>query len=211
MIPKAAIPLLPVLWLEAGSVLPELPRHYFAGQIEQESCVTLTHPKCWNPRSELRTAREHGIGLGQTTIAYRADGSVRFDNFAELRRAHRELADYRGERMYDPKLQMRALLLMDRDGYRVGEFARNQLERAAMTFVVYNSGKAGLIQDRQLCRETPGCDPSRWFGNIERQSLKSRVRAPGYGKSFFEISREYPKNIITVRAPRYLETSHAAR
>jgi membrane-bound lytic murein transglycosylase MltF len=113
--------------------------------------------------------------------------------------------------MYDPRLQLRALLLMDRDGYRVASFARDRRERAAMAFVVYNSGKAGLVQDRQLCREVPGCDPSRWFGHIEKNSLKARTRAAGYGKSFFEISREYPKNVIDVRAPRYLEASNAHR
>jgi hypothetical protein len=202
MIPKAALALVPLLWLEAASVLPEIPRHYFAGQVEQESCVTLTHPKCWNPRAELRTSREQGIGLGQVTRAWRADGSLRFDNFAELRRRFAELKDWQGERLYDPRLQMRAMLLMDRDGYRVATFAADGLNRAAMTFVVYNSGKTGLIQDRELCRAIAGCDASRWFGNIEKNSTKSRTRAAGYGRSFYEISREYPRKVLE-RAPKY--------
>jgi hypothetical protein len=206
MIPKAAIALLPLLWLEAAA-LPEIPRHFFAGQVEQESCISLTHPKCWNPRATLKTSREFGVGLGQTTIAYRADGSVRFDNFEESRRKFRELKDWQGDRIYDPRLQMRALVLMDRECHRVALFAKNGLNRAAMTFVCYNSGKAGLIQDRQLCRNVDGCDPSLWFGHIEKNSLKQRTRVAGYGKSFFEISREYPKNVIFIRAPKYMEAA----
>jgi hypothetical protein len=208
MIPKAALALVPILWIEVATILPELPPEYLAGQIEQESCVTVTHPKCWNPRAELKTSREQGIGLGQTTRAWRADGTLRFDNFEESRRKYRELKDWQGDRIYDPRLQMRAMLLMDRDGCRAAAFARDGLNLAAMCFVVYNSGKSGLLQDRQLCRNTPGCEPDLWFDNIERQSLKSRVRAAGYGKSFFEISREYPRKVIFERAPKYREIRH---
>jgi hypothetical protein len=203
VIPKAALALLPVLWLEAAAILPELPRWFFAGQVEQESCISLTHPKCWNPTAELKTSREYGFGLGQITTAYREDGSVRFNNFEESKRKYKELRDWQWERRFDPRMQLRAMLLMDRDGYRVAEFAADGLNRAAMTFVVYNSGKAGLIQDRQLCRNVTGCNPALWFGNIEHHSLKARTRAAGYGKSFFEISREYPRNVIYVRADKY--------
>lgn len=203
MIPKAAIALLPALWLEAAAILPELPRWFFAGQVEIESCITLTHPKCWNPHAELKTSRELGWGLGAITIAYNADGSVRFDNFEESKRKYKELRDWQWQQRFDPRMQLRAMLLMDRDGYRVAEFAADGLNRAAMTFVVYNSGKAGLIQDRQLCRNVAGCNPALWFGNIEHHSLKARTRAVGYGKSFFEISREYPRNVINVRADKY--------
>ena len=33
--------------------------------IEQESCLSLTHSKCWNSASRLKTEKEEGIGLGQ--------------------------------------------------------------------------------------------------------------------------------------------------
>ena len=203
MIPKAAAALVPVLWLEAAAILPEVPRHYFAGQVEQESCISLTHSKCWNPRAELKTEREYGFGLGQVTKVWRADGSVRFDNFEEARRKYRELKDWSWERRFDARLQLRAMLLMDRDCYRAAPFASDGLNRAAMLFVCYNSGKGGLLQDRQLCRNVEGCDPSRWFGHIENHSLKARTKVAGYGKSFFEISREYPKSVIYVRSPKY--------
>lgn len=207
MIPKAAVALLPLLVLEAAA-LPEIPVAMLAGQVHQETCASDTHPKCWNPRATLRTSREFGAGLAQTTIAWRSDGSVRFDNFAEARKKFRELKDWQGERIYDPRLQLRALVLMDRECYLAMPFAKDGLQRAAMTFACYNGGKQGVIQDRQLCRQLEGCDPSQWFGNIEKNSLKARAKVAGYGKSFFDISREYPRNIIYLHAPRYREAFH---
>ena len=63
-------------------------KHYFAGLIEHESCISLTHSKCWNPSAELRTAREQGVGVGQLTRAFNPDGSTRFDILSELKTKH---------------------------------------------------------------------------------------------------------------------------
>lgn len=143
------------------------------------------------------------MGLGQTTIAWRADGSVRFDNFSELRRRFADLKDWQGERIYDPQLQLLALVHLDHDCYEAAPFAADGLNRAAMMFNCYNGGKIGLLQDRSLCAQVPGCNPALWFGNIEQHSLKARTKVAGYGRSFFEISREYPRNVMFVRAPKY--------
>lgn len=204
MIPKAASALLPLLWLEVCATFPafEAPA-VFAGQIEAESCITATHPKCWNPSAELKTSREYGFGLGQITKAYRADGSVRFDNFVEAKRKYRELKDWTWETRLDPRYQMRAMILMDKECFRVVPFAKDGLNRAAMMLVCYNSGLGGILQDRQLCRQEAGCDPDTWFNNIEKHSLKSRIKVQGYGKSFFDISREYPRKVLFVKAPNY--------
>lgn len=36
---------------------------YFYSLIEQESCITLTHSKCWNEKSQLKNSREQGSGV----------------------------------------------------------------------------------------------------------------------------------------------------
>lgn len=38
---------------------------YLAGLAEQESCLSLTHSKCWSPKSQLKTQREEGSGIFQ--------------------------------------------------------------------------------------------------------------------------------------------------
>jgi hypothetical protein len=204
VIPKAALALLPLLAAEAALLLPQVPPHYLAGQVEQESCLSLTHPKCWNVHAELKTSREYGFGLGQMTLAYRPDGSIRFNSFEESKRKFRELKDWTWENRFDARYQLRAMILMDREAFAIATWAKDGLNHAAMMFVIYNSGRGDLARDRQLCRQTPGCDPELWFDNIERQSVKSRLADHGYGKSFFAISREYPRQIIFTRAPRYL-------
>jgi membrane-bound lytic murein transglycosylase MltF len=78
------------------------------------------------------------------------------------------------------------------------------LDRLAMTLASYNGGRGGLTNDRRMCAASPGCDPSRWFGNVERTSRKAKTAAKGYGKSFFETNREYPRNILLLRRVRYL-------
>jgi len=38
------------------------------GLIEQETCYSLTHPRCWSSMAKLETSREYGFGLGQLTV-----------------------------------------------------------------------------------------------------------------------------------------------
>ena len=76
-------------------------------------------------------------------------------------------------------------------------------DATAMMFACYNGGAGGLKSDRLVCRNTRGCDPTRWWRNVELTSNKSRQAWQGYGKSAFEINREYPRLIFTVREPRY--------
>ena len=64
-IPVQASNHLPTLKKETDYYFPTLTfKHYFGGLIEQESCISLTHSKCWNPKSSLKTKREEGAGLG---------------------------------------------------------------------------------------------------------------------------------------------------
>lgn len=171
--------------------------HYIAAQVDQESG--------WKPRATLRTSRELGAGFGQFTKTFTADGRVRFDALGEMRAKHKaELAGWSWANPYDETMQLRALVLKNRDNWQAIRFAANDNEHTAMMLVAYNGGLGRVLSDRNLCRNTPGCDPARWWGNIEHTSLLAKTTVKGYGRSFFQINREYPQLIMRVRAPKYV-------
>ena len=197
-LPPLAYKHLPALILEQQAHWPDVPiRSVLAAQVEQETCPSLKSSKCWNPRTELKTSREYGFGLGQLTI------TSRFDNFVEARKLHSSLRDWKFEDRYDPARQLRTMILMNKSGYNRLSQVKSRVERLAMALSQYNGGFGGLSSDRRLCAQIEGCDPGKWFGNVELHSLKSKVASKGYGKSFFEINREYVRNIFYVRRVKY--------
>ena len=206
--PVAALALLPTLKAEQLRWWPDHPLpSTLGGQVEQETCPSLKHWMCWNPRAQLKTSREQGYGLGQITRTWRADSTQRFDSLAELRGQYpAALAGWRWDTpsLQDPTLQLRGLILMDLRNWRALSDVPAKGERLAMALVAYNGGLGGLASDRRVCAGTHGCDPARWWGHVEHTSLKSKTAVPGYGKPFFAINREYPRNIIHVRRVRYL-------
>lgn len=198
-LPAGAVKHLPVLVKEVNDHWPTAPdRALFAGQVEQETCPSLKHAKCWSPAAELRTDRERGFGLGQITKTHR------FDALAEMRAQYPQQLHGWGwdsPTLNDPKYQLRALVLMGRRNYeRITSAA--QADRMTMALVAYNGGLGGLASDRRVCAATKGCDPSRWWGHVERTSLKAKTAAKGYGLSFFQITRNYPV-LIAKRAEKY--------
>lgn len=200
-LPPGAVQHLPVLAAEIRTHWPDADAPTLAGQVEQESCISLKHPKCWTPRAELKTAREWGVGLGQITR------TARMDALTELvLRYPRELAGWSWDSpsLYDPVLQLRGLVLLNRQNWQGIDGAANDAERLAMMLVAYNGGAGRVRSDRRMCAGTPGCDPSKWFGHAERTTLLARKAAAGYGKSFFEINREYPHLILFTRRARYV-------
>jgi membrane-bound lytic murein transglycosylase MltF len=78
-------------------------------------------------------------------------------------------------------------------------------DRFAMMFAAYNGGIGGVLSDIKVCESTSGCDPYKWFDNVEKTSLKAKTKVTGYGKSFFDINREYPRNIMFLRNRHYQE------
>jgi len=167
-------------------------------QVEQETCYSLRHSKCWSPRAELKTSREYGFGLGQLTV------TSRFDNFAAARGLHQSLRDWQWEDRYDPGRQLRTMVLMDRAAYGRLQ-AVDEYERLAMALSAYNGGLGGVLADRRLCASIDGCDPDQWFGHVAEHSLKAKTASKGYGKSFFAINREYVRNVLYTRRGRYVD------
>lgn len=204
-IPPNAQTYLPLLASEIDRGWPELSyRSALAGQIEQETCISLKHKQCWSPHAELKTSREYGFGFGQITRAYRADGSIRFDTFSEVTQLDPSLKAWKWEDRHDPTFQMRALVLKDRQLYALSKWAPNDFERLAFMLSAYNGGLGGVIVDRRLCERAEGCDAARWFGHVEHYSSKSRAKWKGYGKSAYDINREYVANILWSRRYKYI-------
>lgn len=206
-VPAGAEAFAPVLVEKQKATWPQAPEPWtLAGLIEQESCIGLTHSRCWNPRAELRTSREYGFGFGQITVAYTSSGAVRFNKFEELRQAHDSLRGWTWAERYDPGYQLTAIVEMNLDLWRRLASSPGATETDHWAFVLssYNGGLSGVLQDRRLCGNTRGCDPARWFGNVENTSLKSKQPQPGYGnRSWFEINREHVRNVLTVRRDKY--------
>lgn len=202
-IPAGANTYAPVLKAEqtrfwASHPAPEL----LAGLVEQESCLSLTHSRCWNPSSRLKTQREEGAGLGQITRAYRADGSERFDALAEMRSAHRELAGLTWDNVYQrPDLQLRAIVLKVQDDYKVLVMVADPRSRLDFADAAYNGGRRGVMDERRACGLKTGCDPQIWFGNVELVCLKSKAAL--YGRDACQINREHVLMVSRVRSAKY--------
>ena len=187
---------LPVLVAEQRAHWPEVPApHTMAGQVEAESA--------WRANAELRTSREWGAGLAQLTRAYGASGEVRFDRLADARRLHPSLAGWTWEDRFDVARQLRSLVLMNRTEWQVVVGTASVDDRWSMTLAAYNGGRTGLARDRALCGAVAGCDPARWFAHVERHSWRAKTAVHGYGRSFFEINREYVRSTMQERRHRY--------
>ena len=209
-IPSQALQYFPHLSEEAaGTLRRDFDPAMLASQIEQESCISLTHKRCWNPNVEFKpkSGREYGFGLGQITIVYK-DGKEVQNRFKDLQRVDPMLAQWQWDDRFNPRYQLRALAVGDRDclPYALGATGE---DKAAMALACYNGGpgskkkKSGLVGDRIVCRATPGCDANRWWGHVEHTSTKAKVPAPGYKHSFFEINRDYPRRILRERIGKY--------
>jgi hypothetical protein len=195
-IPDNAKKYIPVLKQELQSKWPGItPRSVFAAQVEQETCVSLKSKRCWSPTTELKTNREYGFGLGQLTV------TSKFNAFEDVKKLDKDLKAWKWEDRFDPAYQLKALVVYDKSLYTKLPDAIG--DKLSFMFAAYNGGLGGILQDRRLCASTDGCNPNSWWGNVEVTSFKSKIKPQGYGKSFFDINREYPKNIMVVRRPKY--------
>jgi hypothetical protein len=195
-LPGEAAVLLPVLKSEINTYWADLPvREFPAGLIDQESG--------WKPKATLRTSREWGCGLGQFTVAYDADGKVRFDALAETRRLDPSLKNWDWTDCSNAQFQMRGTLLKLKGGYRDCAVQMINAKNAiACDASKYNGGAGGVSKRIRLCRMDKNCDPRYWYGNLEKQCGQSTVKVAGYGESFCDINSKYPAR-IEARMPKF--------
>lgn len=204
-VPKNAFEHLPTVKKEQERLLPDFKYpEYFGGLIEHESCISLTHSRCWNSKSQLKTKREFGLGLGQITRAYNANGTIRFDSLSEMRRIYAtELKEMSWNNIANrPDLQIRTIILMTIGNYNKFYTVKDEFERLAMTDAAYNGGVGHTLKERQQCGLKKNCDPQKWFGNVEKIIVKSTK--PLYaGRSAFDINRHHVKDVLYTRMPKY--------
>lgn len=195
-LPGDAAELLPLLTAEINTYWPELqPRAFPPAVVEQESL--------WKLHAQLKTARERGCGLGQFTVAYDSAGRVRFDALAETRRLDPSLAGWSWRDCYAAKYQLRAVVLKLRVNDRhCATFMHGNDQVKACGAAEYNGGAGSMVKRIRSCRADPGCVPSIWFDNLERQCPQARTKAAGYGESFCEINSRYPGRVFA-RMPKY--------
>lgn len=176
-----------------------------ASLIEHESCIQLRHPRCWDPTSRLKSQREEGAGLFQLTRAYTSTGQLRFDLLDELRHRYpKELYELTWNNVYSrADLQIRAGILESRDKYnQLKAFASTTYEAMAFADAAYNGGIRGLQQERRACGMSKDCDPSKWFGHVERYCLKSKVALYG-NRNACDINRHHVYDVLVVKLNKY--------
>lgn len=195
------------LYKEVNRLMPDfLIPSYFGSLIEHESCISLTHSRCWNPASELKTKREQGIGFGQITRAWNENGSLRFDVLSDLLKKYpNELKGLNWDNMKTkPDSQIRAMLLLWRSNYNLFKNKGIDLwNMIAFSDSAYNGGYGHVTKDMQLCKMKPNCNQFEWFGNVEKYSVKSTKALYG-NRSAYDINRHHVKDVLYTRLPKYI-------
>jgi membrane-bound lytic murein transglycosylase MltF len=82
--------------------------------------------------------------------------------------------------------------------------AANETEHVAMTLASYNGGLGNLLKERKMCAASKGCDPGKWFGNIERfkrRSARAFKENRSYVVKVFKRQAAYISWGPMVRAP----------
>lgn len=204
-IPPNGYLLKPVFETEIGKVWPGIPDIAYPETLgEQESCVSLTSPRCLNPKARLKTDREEGAGIPQLTRTFdKKTGAVKMDVLTDLSRRYSDLGELNWETAYtNPGLQIRAMLHLLKDTYRMFPMIKDPFIRLQFTDPAYNGGARDTLAERMACGLKKDCNPNLWFGHVEKTCLKSTK--PLYGtRSPCLINREHPEMVFHVRLPKY--------
>lgn len=204
-IPKKALTYIPILKEEVFKYFPNNSyKEYFAGLAEQESCISLTHSKCWDPSSQLLTKREQGSGIFQITRAYNKNNSIRFDSLQGMKNKYNtELKELSWASVLSrPDLQIRTMLLMTRENYSSFHTVHSELERLKMTDASYNAGIRSVKKRRLICGMKENCNPQKWDDNVG--SIIVLSQKPIYGnRSPQFINDEHVDLIFNKRMNKY--------
>ena len=179
--------------------------YYFGGLIEQESCISLTNSKCWNPYVELNTSREYGVGLGEISKAYDKNGKVRFDSLADMVKLHnKELHELSWSNVKQrPDLQIRTMILMSEDNYKALYNIKDPIARMEFTDSAYNTGLGGVYRSRRLCGLTKGCDAQAWFNNGVSSTCDIGHKVLYGNRTACDINLDHVSNIFKIRMNKY--------
>lgn len=115
-----------------------------------------------------------------------------------------ELGDWNWYNVYTrPDLQIRAVVLMVRDNYKYyRSSAASEWDAYAFSDAGYNGGTRDLNLERRACKMASDCDHTKWFGNVEKYCVKSKVAL--YGKrSPCDINRNHVNDVLNIRGPKY--------
>lgn len=189
-----AQPYLPQLSKSIDRQWPGMPlRENTAGQVEQESS--------WKKSATLKTSRELGRGLVQLTIAYRADGSERFNAYQDAMRLKiMSTWDWRHD-PYNVDYQLTYLVLTDRSNFvMVRRYMINDIEAWRAALVCYNAGPGRWLTRRTMAKQM-GLLNDRWAEGLEH-AHGPRENAVLYGRPLWQAVNEYPR-VIFAKAEKY--------
>jgi uncharacterized membrane protein len=194
---KRASPYIPKLVSTFDKYWDKAPLRYFeGGKIEQESS--------WNRLAELHTSRELGVSFSQLTIAYNANGTVRFNKFEEAKARYKELQRWEWKDRFNAEKNFIFIVLEDRRNFMLMKpYFQDNLNRWAALMIAYNAGSGTVWNRRAICKTTEGCDSSKWFGGLDtvRMLFENKLL---YGRPLWKARNEYPDKIIFQRSPKYM-------
>lgn len=189
--------------------ITELPDYNYVGAlIEHESCISLTHSRCWSSTSELSNSREYSVGFFQIAKAYNSNGTIRMDTLTSMKNKYKtRLREANWNNLkHRPDLQMDVGTLLIGENYRRYYMAYNDFERMAFQDAAYNGGAGWVDKERRACGLKEGCDSTRWFGHVETTCLRSKNPIKAYGnRSICTISRQHVTDVLKTRLPKYQE------
>jgi len=199
-IPSRAYDYFPLVIVESFENMRDFTKpYYFGGLIEHETCITLCSKRCWNPKAELKTKREQGVGLGQLTRVFNKNGTVKWDMLRTLKMMYPDkLKDLTWENIKKrPDLQIKALILLWKKDY---SYYKGKVKNSDILWFAdsaYNGGFKWLNRERRLCKFKKGCDPKKWFHNVA--DIKSRrAKRKLYGnRTAWDINRHHVEDVKT--------------
>ena len=204
-IPEGAKIYGPMILKEQARIFPNVPYPpYILALIEHETCITLKHSRCFNPKARLLTSREEGAGLPQITRTFRKDGTVKMDVLTDyVKRYNKELHDLSWSNVYSrPDLQARFTSLMLRDLYKHYYRIPDTWQRTHFVDSAYNGGPGMLDKERMACGLAAGCNPNIFPHNVERYCLRNKNSIYGT-RNACDINRHHVDDVLYVRFPKY--------